>query len=240
VELDPGCTYLLLNRRQGLAKDEQWARYFAAKLNSFRILNQIPEPTILQLGLLHAHGLKPGWHHSVPFQAVQVPTKSAKVSIAYQAQHPLFPIVIKAIEDLLAHDGIRLDKRPYTQEPTDCGEIDIWLKPMGISNYRDDALQGWLLSYSGVEMTAPDQQFQMWQSMIQDWRAQDESAFPAKILARDLVTQLQLIPLFHCWLGVNQDHCGALQNAQCNALGWFDFSQVWVRPEMLNNEASQD
>jgi len=41
-----------------------------------------------------------------------------------------------------------------------------------------------------------------------------------------------LIPMFHCWLGVNKDQCGTLQNAKCNALGWFDFSQVWVKPEV--------
>ena len=44
---------------------------------------------------------------------------------------------------------------------------------------------------------------------------------------------MQIIPMFHCWLGIGREQCGALQNAKCNALGWFDFSQVWLKPEQV-------
>lgn len=235
VELDPGCIYLLLNKRNGLAQSADWAQYFMSQLNSFQLMQKIPEPTILQLGLLHAHGLKPGWHHQQSYRKIQPPHTGARVKMAYQAQHPLFPIVAKAIELNLAEDGIELEKIAYVTEPKNCDDIDIWLKPMGVANYRDDALQGWLLGYSGLEEAASDAQFKSWKRLIEDWRAQPEiSQFPAKLIAQQLVSSMQIIPLFHCWLGISQDHCGTLQNAHCNALGWFDFSQVWVRPEVLD------
>ncbi len=62
VALDPGCTYLLLNRKQGIAKDDEWARYLSSILNSFNLFNELPEDKVIELGLLPAHGLKPGWY----------------------------------------------------------------------------------------------------------------------------------------------------------------------------------
>ncbi len=60
VELDPGCTYLLLNRKSGLARDENWAVYFLNKLNSLNLFGHVSQTQVTELGILPAHGIKPG------------------------------------------------------------------------------------------------------------------------------------------------------------------------------------
>ncbi len=231
VALDPGCTYLLLNRSKGLAQQDEWANYFASRLNALSLLRQIPDQQVLDLGLLPAHGLKPGWQHSVLVSEVRVPEQTRDICIAYHGQHPLFPQVVQAIKAIFKKDGLSVTTMTYEMTIDQPQNVDIWIKPMGVSTYRDDALLGWLLDYSDIAALAPEQDFQQWQALVDEWRAQGDDPFPAKSLAKQLVESKQIIPMFHCWLGVSQDHCGSLQNASCNALGWFDFSQVWVKPE---------
>ncbi|MCF7355027.1 SgrR family transcriptional regulator [Vibrio sp. CK2-1] len=236
VELDPGCTYLLLNRRSGIAKNDDWAHYLAQRLNPFSLLRGIPDQKVIELGLLHAHGLKPGWHHSGILQSNLMPpaienNEKAQVTVAYHSMHPLFPYVIQSMKSLLKEDGISLKTVKYDLTVENPDEVDIWLKPMGLANHRKDALIGWLLGYSDIDIMSNQENFSNWKKMVSDWRSQPNQTFPAKELAKQLVQTQQLIPMFHCWLGVSQDQCGSLQNATCNALGWFDFSQVWVKPE---------
>lgn len=236
VELDPGCTYLLLNRRTGIAKDDDWANYLANKLNPFSLLRGIPDQKVIELGLLHAHGLKPGWHHSGVLQSNIAPpamqdTDKPQITVAYHNKHPLFHYVIQSIKTLIKEDGISLKTVKYDLTVENPDEVDIWLKPMGLANNRKDALIGWLLGYSDIDIMSTKGNFSNWKHMVADWRSQPNQTFPAKELAKQLVQTQQLIPMFHCWLGVSQDQCGSLQNATCNALGWFDFSQVWVKPE---------
>lgn len=234
VELDPGCTYLLLNRRHGLLRDPVWARYICSVLNSFNLFRTLPEATIIDMGLLPAHGLKPGWHHSLPGSQRQTPPAKEKIRLAYHAQHPVFPILAKSIAKLLNRDGIVVEFIKYSYVLDDPDSIDLWLKPMGIGTNRDDALAGWLLGYSDIEQMSDEETFEQWHFLIEEWRTQKGKPFPAKELGKSLAENLQIIPMFHCWLGVSKDHCGTLQNAKCNALGWFDFSKVWVKPELKN------
>ncbi|WP_417878937.1 SgrR family transcriptional regulator [Vibrio sp.] len=236
VELDPGCTYLLLNRRSGIATNDDWAHYLAQRLNPFSLLRGIPDQKVIELGLLHAHGLKPGWHHSGILQSNLMPpaiehNEKAQITVAYHSMHPLFPYVIQSMKSLLKEDGISLKTVKYDLTVENPDEVDIWLKPMGLANHRKDALIGWLLGYSDIDIMSNQDHFSHWKKMVSAWRSQPNQTFPAKELAKQLVQTQQLIPMFHCWLGVSQDQCGSLQNATCNALGWFDFSQVWVKPE---------
>ncbi|ENM5933588.1 SgrR family transcriptional regulator [Vibrio mimicus] len=232
VELDPGCTYLLLNRRNGVAQDEHWARYLSEKLNALSLYRLLPEEKIIELGVLPAYGLKPGWyHHSTPLQKT-LPPHAQELTIAYHVQHPMFPTVASAIKQLLNQDGISVNIIKYEHTVLETENVDIWIKPMGIANHRDDALAGWLLNYSDIEFLSKSDDFNQWVSLIDAWRADSSAVFPAKELGKSLVEKHQLIPMFHCWLGISKDQCGALQNAKCNALGWFDFSQVWVKPEL--------
>ncbi|ENM3767782.1 SgrR family transcriptional regulator [Vibrio cholerae] len=232
VELDPGCTYLLLNRRNGVAKDEHWACYLTDKLNALNLFRLLPEEKIIELGVLPAYGLKPGWYHHSAAAQRTLPPESKELTIAYHAQHPMFPTVANAIKQLLSQDGITVNVIKYEHTVVETENVDIWIKPMGIANHRDDALAGWLLNYSDIEFLSKGEDFNQWVSLIDAWRADSSALFPAKELGKSLVEKHQLIPMFHCWLGISKDQCGALQNAKCNALGWFDFSQVWVKPDL--------
>ncbi|CCN72609.1 SgrR family transcriptional regulator [Vibrio nigripulchritudo] len=240
VELDPGCTYLLLNQKHGLAKDQEWANYFCTRLNCFDVFELMPKDKIVEQGLLHAHGLKPGWFHNRPTGSQTKPPAQVTIKVAYHCFHPGFKMYAAAIEQLLKQDGLNVEYIRYDVEPENMSEIDIWIKPMGISTNRDDGLLGWFLSYGDIHNMCREEQFTKWRTIINEWRAQPEMAFPAKRLGKELVESQILIPMFHGWLGLSKDQCGSLQNAKTNALGWFDFSKVWVKPELelesLNTE----
>ncbi|MGC9403808.1 SgrR family transcriptional regulator [Vibrio genomosp. F10 str. 9ZC157] len=232
VKLDPGCTYLLLNRRDGLASSNQWAEYFTHKLHTMNLFRMLPDKTLLELGVLPAHGLKPGWYHQSRSNCAVTAPAETTVTIAYHAQHPMFPTLAKTIEKILREDGLKVHMIKYDVDVPNAEEIDIWVKPMGIANNRDDALVGWLLDYSDIQKMSTDEHFKNWTHLVDAWRADDSLPFPGRALGQSLAEHLQLIPLFHCWLGVSQDQCGSLQNVKCNALGWFDFSRAWVKPSI--------
>lgn len=235
VELDPGCTLLMLNRKDGLAATNDWANYFSQKLTTLNLFQQLPQDKLAELGVLPAHGLKPGWYHHTK-QGYTSPPSYRTVTIAYHGQHPMFPTLVKCIESLLKQDGLGVNLITYDQTVEETSAIDIWLKPMGISTNRDDALAGWLLNYSDIAALSKKEDFDYWAQLVRDWQATPNSAFPSKELGKSLAEKMQLIPMFHCWLGVSKDQCGSLQNAKCNALGWFDFSKVWVKPQLLKSE----
>ncbi|GLT18727.1 transcriptional regulator [Vibrio zhanjiangensis] len=231
VKLDPGCTYLLLNRRNGLAKSVQWANYFSHRLGSLNVYHQLPQEKVVELGILPAHGLKPGWYHHTTQGQYTSPPAYRRVTIAYHGEHPTFSILIPSIESLLKRDNLEVELIKYDLTLPIPENVDIWLKPMGISNHRDDGLAGWLLNYSDIEQFSQTDDFNYWAGLVEQWQAEDGRIFPAKEIGKSLVERMQIIPMFHCWLGIGRDQCGSLQNAKCNALGWFDFSQVWFKPD---------
>lgn len=237
VELDPGCTFLLLNKRSGVAKDPRWAEFFSAVLNGYQLFSHVPQDKVIELGLLQAYGIKPGWIDLYPNPNAQPPGELERISVAYQAKHPMFPVIAKTIKTILKRYRIEVDFVKYDCALEKPEEVDIWLKAMGIATNREDALAGWLLDYSNIESMSTDYDFQRWLALVESWRSGVLNDFPAREIGKQLVKSFQVIPMFHCWLGVNKDHSGALQNAKCNALGWFDFSQVWVKPDLqLENE----
>ncbi|WP_260261707.1 SgrR family transcriptional regulator [Vibrio intestinalis] len=230
VELDPGCTYLLLNRKQGLAKQDDWARYFSQRLSSLNVFQQLPQDKVVELGALPAHGLKPGWYHHSRQNHYTPPPSYRTVTIAYHSMHPMFPTLVKCLEALLKQDNLDVELITYDLEMPDTSKVDIWIKPMGLGHNRDDALAGWLLDYSDIDTMSQESDFSEWGDVVTQWRQSESTPFAAQALGKLLADKMQLIPMFHCWLGVSKDQCGALQNAKCNALGWFDFSEVWVKP----------
>ncbi|MDF2154801.1 SgrR family transcriptional regulator [Vibrio sp. CAU 1672] len=232
VELDPGCTFLLLNKQDGIAKDPRWAEFLSQALNSYQLYALVPQDKVIELGLLQAYGLKPGWIDLLPGSIKPVPKTDVTLSVAYQKKHPMFPVIANGIRALLKPHGISVEFVRYDNEAPEPKQIDIWVKAMGIATNRNDALAGWLLDYSDIEKFSSGCDFANWYSLVERWRGGQLTDFPARELGRQLVKSCQVIPMFHCWLGVNKDHSGALQNAKCNALGWFDFSQVWVKPEI--------
>ncbi|AUI88184.1 SgrR family transcriptional regulator [Vibrio azureus] len=234
VELDPGCTLLLLNKRSGLAKDPRWAEFLSQALNSYQIYAHLPQDKVVEFGILPAFGLKPGWLDLVPSSIGAAPQQGKPICVAYQKNHPVYPSIAQAIKQQLLPYDINITFLTYEYELPSVDDIDIWIKPMGITTRRDDVFAGWLLDYSNIEQASNNNDFSSWVTLVDGWRAGKYNDFPARELGRQLVKSCQVIPMFHCWLGVNKDHSGALQNAKCNALGWFDFSRVWVKPEIEN------
>lgn len=232
VKLDPGCIYLLLNRKGGLASDEPWANYFCAKLHSLNIFRQLSDHVVGELGLLPAHGIKPGWYHNNAQHPQVEPPENKTVSIAYYAKHPMFPYLAKAIEKIMKADGIRCHLIKYEHDSGAPDHVDILIKAMSISTYRDDAIAGWLLNYSELYRYSKRAHFAEWTTLVDNWRCDVSLSFPATEIGKSLIQNKQIIPAFHVWMGVNKEQCGSLQNAQCNALGWFDFSNVWVKPAL--------
>lgn len=238
VELDPGCTYLLLNRKNGLAKSDDWARYFSLRLSSLNVFQLLPQGRIVELGALPAYGLKPGWYHHTRQAHYSAPPSYRTVTIAYHAKHPMFPILVKCLENLLKQDNLDVELVTYDMEMPNHDEVDIWVKPMGITSNRDDAIAGWLMDYSDIDAFSKEDDFAQWSEVVTEYRRNKFATFPAQEIGKSLAEKMQLIPMFHCWLGVSKDQCGALQNAKCNALGWFDFSQVWVKPSSIGEQGN--
>ncbi len=232
VALDPGCTFLLLNRRSGLAKDCRWAEYFSQQLSSLNLFRHIPFDKLNEIGVIPAHGLKPGWNHHQQFGLPKSAPHKAKVTVAYHGQHPTFPTLVDTIKTILKQDQLEVELIKYDLTIEEPDNVDIWVKPMGIATDRDDALAGWLLNYSDIEQLSQPDTFEQMVTLIDEWRSGDIETFPATQIGTTLANTYQIIPMFHCWLGVSKDQCGSLQNAKCNALGWFDFSQIWVKPEI--------
>jgi SgrR family transcriptional regulator len=101
---------------------------------------------------------------------------------------------------------------------------------MGIATHREDALAAWYLCEPRFNDTIEANVNQKVVSLIEQWQSGSDLPFPGLQISQQLVGSKQILPMFHCWLGVNQDHSGTLQNAKTNALGWFDFSRVWLKP----------
>ena len=87
-----------MNRLSGIAKNDQWADYLSHKLNPFSLLRQIPDQKVIELGLLHAHGLKPGWHHSGILRSNSMPPaieydEKVDITVAYHMLYTRYSLM---------------------------------------------------------------------------------------------------------------------------------------------------
>ncbi|MBV1841976.1 HTH-type transcriptional regulator SgrR [Photobacterium ganghwense] len=235
LKLDEGCNFLLFNRTEGLASDPEWLTYFLAKLNALNILQRLNKEQIGDFRLTNAYGLLPGWAH-VPLSRhpVPAPPKPKSVTIAFACQHPVYPHVATAIEELLAEDGIKLKMLELTTTEIalgkHAGKIDIWLGGMSLMNHRDDALLSWFFNFDHIARAMPETEFDALENEVALWRQSRDTIAPCQQLGAKLVEFGQVLPLFHNWLGV--DDTGAVQGMQSNSMGWFDFKSVWMKPEL--------
>ncbi len=216
VELDPGCTYLLLNRRR-VSHKIQRGQVLIKCFKRFRFVCAYSERDGYRLGCAACLRIKPGWY-DIKLKTPEVcPPASAKPSVrlAYQCQHPMFPTLAKAIVTVLKQYNVDVELFGYETDPPHADNVDIWINPMGIANNRDDALAGWLMDYSFLDESAQQKTSTNGVAWSNRWRSGEFEPIPARQLGKQLVQSNQLIPVFHCWLGVNKDQCGTLQNAKC-------------------------
>jgi SgrR family transcriptional regulator len=233
LSMDQGCTFLLLNRISGLAQDPQWLRYFQSRLYSLNVMREMDLTLVGDFKLFNAYGLLPGWIHTqqVP-EPVVMPHKRV-VTLAYQHEHPIYPYVASLIEKILMKDGIRLNIMELSYEDIVLGKhaekIDIWLNGMSLGSNRSDAILAWLHNFNHIQRVMPSDEFKQLQQVISEWRSTSTTKFPGDIIGETLSQTGQIIPLFHNWLGVDDNV--QLQGMESNLLGWFDFKSVWSKPQ---------
>ncbi|GAB6262915.1 HTH-type transcriptional regulator SgrR [Photobacterium sp. R1] len=232
LTLDEGCNYLLLNRVTGLASDPQWQAYFQNRLGPVQLLSRMNPAEIGEMRLINAYGLLPGWTDTNSVSAhVDVPAKRM-VTLAFAQDHPVYHEVARAIERILAEDGIRLKVMEISNTDVLTGKyadkIDIWLNGMSMSNHRDDAFLAWFYSFDHIARVMPEAEFEALDQQVMHWRAFAEQSCPSHDIGSVLVRSGQIIPLFHAWLGVYS--AGPVQGMEPNSMGWFDFKSVWLKP----------
>lgn len=233
LSMDQGCTFLLLNRISGLAQDTDWLNYFQSRLYSLNLMREMDLTKVGDFKLFNAYGLLPGWIHTPQLsEPVVIPHKRA-VTLAYQHEHPIYPYIASLIEMILAKDDIRLKIIELSYEDIVLGEqaekIDIWLNGMSLGSNRGDAILGWLHNFNHIQRVMPVNEFEYLQQVISEWRSTPKMVFPSDIIGQTLSQTGQTIPLFHNWLGVDDNV--QLQGMESNLLGWFDFKSVWSKPQ---------
>ncbi|UTV29938.1 HTH-type transcriptional regulator SgrR [Photobacterium atrarenae] len=232
LKLDEGCNYLLLNRIDGLASQQGWLDYLRTHLTPLNIMQRLQQDKIGDFRLINAYGLLPGWAHIPLNQTIAPPPSKRMVTLAYPQQHPVYPHVAEAIRDILSADGIKLKELELSTGEILSGKhadkIDLWLGGMSLSNYRDDAILSWFYSFDHIARVMPEAEFEALDQAVVRWRADKQQPSPCQQIGASLVESGQILPLFHNWLGV--DNNGSIQGMQSNSMGWFDFKSVWVKP----------
>lgn len=233
LSMDQGCTFLLLNRLSGLAQYAEWLRYFQSRLYSLNVMREMDLTKVGDFKLFNAYGLLPGWIHALQLlESVEIPNKRI-VTLAYQHEHPIYPYVASLIEKIFAQDGIKLKIMELSYEDIVLGKhadkIDIWLNGMSLGSNRSDAILAWFHNFDHIKRVMPASEFKQLQQVISDWRSTPQAKFPSDAIAQTLSQTGQTIPLFHNWLGVDDNV--QLQGMESNLLGWFDFKSVWSKPQ---------
>ncbi|MCE7566988.1 SgrR family transcriptional regulator [Aliivibrio fischeri] len=238
VDVDRGCSYLLFNRKNGIAKDQNWLSYLLNTITPLFLLNELQNSSMNGIGLFNAYGLLPGFQHCLnrniaPFE---LPERGSVVHLGFENEHPLYPLLGKIIKQRLDKDGIILKIHQFdTLDLLDLDKaatIDIWLRGMSLGTQCPEALLSWLFAFDEIERAMPENDFKTVSDMIEKWQSTSQCHFPVNDICRFLVDCGQINPLFHGWMGISEDTNNSIQNASCNGLGWFDFEKVWIKPTL--------
>lgn len=230
LEMDQGAGYLLLNCRDGLAKQPVWRDYLHAKLSSLQLLPRLAAHGMGEYRLFNAYGLMPGWMHYVQAERELTAPGPTSLTVAYLSDHPLYPLIAQAITKHLSEEGITVNVLALSPAEYFSGrysrKIDIWLGAMSFGERGQVGLFNWLGTHDLVLHACTDALVTKIETETQRWReTQDDHC--AETLARCLVEH-QMIPLFHIWMGVMATP--DLQDVASNAVGWFDFKSIWHKP----------
>lgn len=199
--LEPGCQLLVLNRKAGVAKDEQWVGYLSAKLNSLSLFKRFSDSSIRAFGILPAYGLLPGpVHQKISATDIARPRLNRTLSLVYDSENPLFKETAEAIQQALAEDDIMLDVADDNGLLTANCTVDMWLQDMVIEHDKPDAFARWLMCHSYMEGFATSLQIEQCCVWVEQWRHDPHAQFNVYDLNRTLLDQGLIIPLFHRWL----------------------------------------
>jgi SgrR family transcriptional regulator len=200
AQLAPGCGFLLLNRKSGIANDEEWTHYLADKLSSLNIFRRLSDQSIRGLGLLPAFGLSPGWNHQSTAVSQLVSRLNTTVSLVYNSAEPIHNAIVEAMKQVLAEDNITLIALSEEDNANDHSDADLWLKEISTISEEPDALARWFINHSELAHYAQTSFYERCYSLIKQWRVEAKTEFNAFELSQLLVEHQQVIPLFHRWL----------------------------------------
>lgn len=238
VDVDRGCSYLLFNRKNGIAKDQNWLSYLLNTITPLLLLNELQNSNMNGIGLFNAYGLLPGFQHCLnrTIPPYELPERGSVVHLGFENEHPLYPLLGKIIKQRLDKDGIILKIHQFdTLDLLDLDKaatIDIWLRGMSLGTQCPEALLSWLFAFDEIERAMPENDFKTVSDMIEKWQSTSQCHFPVNDICRFLIDCGQINPLFHGWMGISEDTNNSIQNASCNGLGWFDFEKVWIKPTL--------
>ncbi|MUL08954.1 SgrR family transcriptional regulator [Aliivibrio fischeri] len=238
VDVDRGCSYLLFNRKNGIAKDQNWLSYLLNTITPLLLLNELQNSNMNGIGLFNAYGLLPGFQHCLnrTIPPYELPERGSVVHLGFENEHPLYPLLGKIIKQRLDKDGIILKIHQFdTLDLLDldkAASIDIWLRGMSLGTQCPEALLSWLFAFDEIERAMPENDFKTVSDMIEKWQSTSQCHFPVNDICRFLIDCGQINPLFHGWMGISEDTNNSIQNASCNGLGWFDFEKVWIKPTL--------
>ncbi|WP_087018970.1 SgrR family transcriptional regulator [Thaumasiovibrio subtropicus] len=232
--LDEGCSYLVLNQCSGFCQQEAWQQYVINRLNPFDIHQQLLRNQTPAFQMIPAYGFMPGWIHTAPKTAdIKPPRTGVTLKIAVIESHPIFTQMGDAIRELLFEDGLHCElvTMSYMEFHTcDGKDIDIWLGSINLVSRHPSMIINWLFQYANVTRSVPEQELVNAFEAIRLWRAQEQGGCPAEELLNAFVSHRVIVPLFHTWAGVNSAE--QLKGAETNSMGWFDFTSVWVDPDI--------
>ena len=208
--LDEGAYYLLLNRNTGIAKNPSWAEYFAFKLGAKSLLSSLSHYDTASYRLAQAYGLQLGSasSHSIPSGNPFPPKRNIKLRLTHQTNHPLFPLLAKAIKEQLILDGIEVEilvipyeKMMNSKEPSDC---DLWIGKIPFTRNKADFLISWMMNFKLFQTATPKNEFNAIKDTMRFQRENSEQSDPKTCdhkIEQSLMQSRQVIPLFHVWIG---------------------------------------
>ncbi|WP_434361660.1 SgrR family transcriptional regulator [Parasalinivibrio latis] len=233
MTMDEGCAFLLVNKQWGIGKDKRWSDYFRSRLSSSAVVREAMIKGTGQYRIANAYGLLPGWMHSGECEEVESPAPTY-VTMAVQSDNPFHRVIADAVVQLLKNDAVEVElvELDYPDFMTGKHEkkIDFWLSGMSLGYKRSESLLAWLYDQGFVERALTTPESQTLSKRIEWWRGKADIEFPAMEIGAELVEQGCLIPLCHTWLGLIPD--SHLQNLSVNGVGWFDFQNVWYKPNI--------
>nr|WP_086937349.1 SgrR family transcriptional regulator [Thaumasiovibrio occultus] len=234
TRLDEGCSYLLINQNSPVGQDEQWREYFTSRFDPVVLHYLMQDLRKDNMHMIPAYGFLPGWKQNVPRRRkVALPATKHPLVLGYVQSHPAFFEIAYLMADLLKQDGIECQMVGIDYEAFHSDahiQADLWLSGVNLVSRQTNMLVNWLFQHHHiVRALTKEAQVDAFEQ-IDRWRSGLSDECPAQNTIASLIGKGQLLPLFHSWAGIRPTP--DLRDVQTNSMGWFDFTQVWVDPDI--------
>lgn len=219
--LEEGCYFVLFDRRSATAARPEVRAWLAELLNPAALLNHAERR--YQRYWSPALGLLPRWHHRTHPPQPAKPAGLTTLTLTYYRDHPEFGVICRALQPLLAAQGItlRVQALEYAQWHAGEAQSDLWLGSVNFTLPLEYSLFASLYELPLLHHCLEEPPA----SQAAAWRQQQ---LPLAEWCRSLVASHQIHPLFHHWLQLQGQR--SMRGVRLNTLGWFDFKSAWFAP----------